>query len=213
MNYNETSHMDYNNMNYNHGQYPSPPQAGDTHQTFMNHHENDNMQDEMDPNQERVLNWLTPGGQSFPGQQTGFPGHGQPGGFPGGPWPGQGHTGGPHPGGTWPGQPSFPGQPGGPQHGQPGGPHPSQPGGTAVAPTTPPPNFTPQQPTHQAFAIDSGAIRGCRFRFTYIWLNRDSFWFFPTFVGRNSVAGFRWSRNRWVYFGIDLNRIVSFQCF
>lgn len=108
----------------------------------------------------------------------------------------------------------FPG-PQGPFPGQgSGGPSPSFPGGqTAGAPQTPPPSFTPTQPQFQTFAIDPGAIRGCLFRFTYIWLARDAFWFYPTFVGRNSVAGFRWSGFRWVYFGIDLNRIQSFQCF
>ncbi|MBM7599662.1 hypothetical protein JOC34_002030 [Virgibacillus halotolerans] len=126
--------------------------------------------------------------QPFPGQSPGFPGQ------PGGPFPGQ-------PGGQFPGQPGgqFPGPGGG--------------GQTGGAPTTPPPSFTPAQPQFQTFAVDPGAIRGCLFRFTYIWLRRDAFWFFPTFVGRNSVAGFRWSRNRWTYFGIDLDRIQSFQCF
>ncbi|QGS67965.1 hypothetical protein CV093_02435 [Oceanobacillus sp. 143] len=149
-----------------------------------------------------------PGGpeQGFPGQPGGFPG----GGFPGGGFPGQ-------PGG-FPGQPGggqpggFPGQPGG---GQPGG-FPGQPGGgqqSGGAPTTPPPNFTPQQSQFQTFAVDPGGIRGCLFRFTYIWLRRDAFWFYPTFVGRTSVAGFRWNGFRWVYFGIDLNQIQSFQCF
>ncbi|HBS44831.1 MAG TPA: transporter, partial [Paenibacillus sp.] len=33
------------------------------------------------------------------------------------------------------------------------------------------------------------------------------------FVGRNSVAGFRWFGLFWGYFGIDLNRIRSFTCF
>ncbi|MEN2465837.1 hypothetical protein [Ornithinibacillus sp. JPR2-1] len=122
----------------------------------------------------------------------GFPGGGQTGGFfPGGPFPGQ-------PGGQFPGG-GFPGQPG---------------GGQVGAPTTPPPAFIPQQPQFQTFAIDPGAIRGCLFRFTYIWLeNGNAFWFYPTFVGRNSVAGFRWQFNRWVYFGIDLDRVASFQCF
>jgi hypothetical protein len=48
-----------------------------------------------------------------------------------------------------------------------------------------------------------------------VWLNNgNSFWFYPIFVGRNSVAGYRWRRRYgWVYFGIDLNRIRSFQCF
>lgn len=135
--------------------------------------------------------YLIPGGRppySGPGGQPGFP--------PPGPDPGGG--------------PGFPG--GGPGGGRPrpgSGPG----GGQATAPTTPPPSFTPEQPQFQTFAVDPGAIRGCLFRFTYVWLRRDSFWFYPTFVGRNSVAGFRWSRFRWVYFGIDLDRIESFQCF
>lgn len=100
-----------------------------------------------------------------------------------------------YPGGTFPSQPT---------------PHPQTGEGP---PTTPPPNFEPTQPNIQTFAVDPGAIRGCLFRFTYIWLNRDSFWFYPVFIGRQSVAGYRWRRNRWVYFGIDLDRIQSFQCF
>jgi hypothetical protein len=32
------------------------------------------------------------------------------------------------------------------------------------------------------------------------------------FVGRNSVAGWRWNGFRWVYFGVDLRRIDSFVC-
>lgn len=83
---------------------------------------------------------------------------------------------------------------------------------TSSPPNAPPPSFTPVEQQIQPFAVDPGAIRGCLYRFTYVWLNRDQFWYFPTFVGRNSVAGFRWRRNRWVYFGIDLNRIQSFQC-
>ena len=133
-----------------------------------------------------------------------FPGGGQTGGF----FPGGGQTGGQFPGGG----PGFSGQspgfPGGGFPGQPGG------GGQQGAPNTPPPNFTPQQSQFQTFAVDPGAIRGCLFRFTYIWLeNGNSFWFYPTFVGRNSVAGFRWRGFGWAYFGIDLDRVRSFQCF
>ena len=129
-------------------------------------------------------------------RQLNFPG------FPGGQFPG--FPGGQPQGGGFPGQPGnqFPGQMPSPGGGQSSGP-----------PNSPPPSFTPTEQQIQTFAVDPGAIRGCLFRFTYIWLNRDSFWFFPTFVGRNSVAGFRWNRNRWVYFGIDLNRIQSFQCY
>ncbi len=119
----------------------------------------------------------------------GFPGG--PGGFPGGP-------------GGVPGSPGgFPGGPGGsPGGGQAGGP-----------PSSPPPAFVPQeQPT--AFAVDPGGIRGCMYRFTYIWLiDGRSFWFYPVFLGRNSIAGWRWSRRRgWVYYGMDLRQIRSFRC-
>ncbi|MFE8697775.1 hypothetical protein ACFYKT_15655 [Cytobacillus sp. FJAT-53684] len=84
-------------------------------------------------------------------------------------------------------------------------------------PSSPPPTFTPQmqqQSSFSTFAVDPGSIRGCLRRFTFIWLeNGRSFWFYPTFVGRTSVAGWRWRGFRWVYYGTDLNRIRSFQCF
>lgn len=120
---------------------------------------------------------------------------------------------------TFPGFPGQPGQPGG-FPGQPGG-FPGQPGGfpgtggtTQGQPTSPPPSFTPTLSQATPFAVDPGAIAGCRFRNTYVWLNNgESFWFFPTFVGRTSVAGFRWVGFKWVFFGIDTRRIRSFTCF
>ncbi|MEH6975435.1 transporter, partial [Bacillus sp. JJ675] len=44
--------------------------------------------------------------------------------------------------------------------------------------------------------------------------NGSRFWFYPVFVGRRSIAGYRWRPRqfRWVYFGIDLNEITSFSC-
>lgn len=104
----------------------------------------------------------------------------------------------------------FPGAPGSPPSGPapfPGGQQPD------AAPNVPPPAFIPEQSQFQTFAVDPGGIRGCMYRFTYVWLRRDAFWFYPTFVGRTSIAGYRWHGNRWTYFGIDLNRIESFQCF
>lgn len=80
-------------------------------------------------------------------------------------------------------------------------------------PPGPPPSFIPRQPIGP-FAVDPGAISNCRFRFTYIWPFRMiPFWFFPTFVGPRSIAGFRWTGSNWVYFGIDLREIQAFQCF
>jgi len=103
--------------------------------------------------------------------------------------------------------------------GQPPGQPPVTPGPSgAQAPSSPPPQFVPAKPQTQAqagvFAVDPGAIRRCMFRYTYIWLtNGDQFWFYPIFVGRDSVAGFRWNGFFWMYFGIDLRRIDSFTCF
>lgn len=83
----------------------------------------------------------------------------------------------------------------------------------AGPPTTPPPSFVPQQQA-QTFAVDPGGIRRCLFRFTYVWLRgREQFWYYPIFVGRNSIAGFRWTGFNWVYFGISLRQIQSFTCF
>ncbi|MGG0671163.1 hypothetical protein ABE073_21835 [Lederbergia citrisecunda] len=142
------------------------------------------------------------GGPGFPPGQggPGFPG----GGFPGGGFPGGGFPGAGFPGGGFPGAGFPPGQGG--QGGQ-------------QAPSSPPPNFTPSYPggnQAQLFAVDPGAIRGCLFRYTFVWTSRrNGFWYFPTFVGRTSVAGYRWrpSRRRWEFFGIDLNRIDQFTCF
>ncbi|XXM74069.1 hypothetical protein ACQ0QQ_09360 [Lysinibacillus sphaericus] len=138
--------------------------------------------------------------QQFPGF-PGFPG-GSPGsGFPGGP------PSAPPPGGV-PGT-GFPGGP-------PSAPPPAGGQGSQQPPPGPPPNFTPQMTAAQGgpsvLAVDPGAIRRCLFRYTYIWLRRDQFWFYPIFIGRRSIAGWRWIGWRWVYFGIDLDNIQSFTC-
>ncbi|MFN2747339.1 MULTISPECIES: hypothetical protein [Bacillus] len=80
----------------------------------------------------------------------------------------------------------------------------------------PPPSQLPQDTGGPSvFAVDPGGIRRCLFRFTYIRLrNGARFWFYPVFLGRRSIAGYRWRPRqfRWVYFGIDLNEITSFSC-
>ncbi|WP_010281532.1 hypothetical protein [Bacillus timonensis] len=101
----------------------------------------------------------------------------------------------------------------GPGGGPPFGP-PSQ-GQGGGPPTAPPPSFVPTQSQQaQAFAVDPGSIRRCLFRYTYVWLRGSGqFWFYPTFVGRRSVSGYRWNGFSWVYFGISLRQIQSFTCF
>ena len=165
--------------------------------------------------------FMTPDG--LPGMEPGFSAFQGPG-FPSDPPPGV-------PPGPGPAVPPF-GPPGGgagmgppsgfpPPFGPPSGfPPPFAPpgGGAGMGPPSgPPPSFAPPLPAEQqvgTFAVESGAIRRCLFRYTYIWLrNRQQFWAWLTFVGRRSVAGWRWTGFNWVYFGIDLNRISSFTCF
>lgn len=105
--------------------------------------------------------------------------------------------------------------------------------GRGMQPPSPPPNFTPEMPQAEAqpFAGRAEArspgggigiifpgfrrdLRGCINRFTYIWLiNGNNFWFYPIFTGRQTVEGFRWRRNAWVYDRINTNRILFFRCF
>lgn len=126
-------------------------------------------------------------------------------------------------GGLTPPRPPF-GPPGGGAGGFPGGGPGGFPGGGQGAPATPPPNFTPSKAQAQSlgapgggvstYAVDAGSLRPCRFRFVYLWLrNGNAFWAYLTFVGRNSISGFRWTGRRWVYFGIDTRRIDFFVCY
>ena len=106
-----------------------------------------------------------------------------------------------------PGDPDRP--PGGPGF-PPGGPG-FPPGGPGFEPPrSAPPSFTPLTPRS---AVDLREIRRCLNRFTFIWLrNGESFWFFPVFVSRDFVLGFRWGRRGWDFTQINLRRILFFQC-
>ncbi|MFA9558294.1 hypothetical protein ACERII_13385 [Evansella sp. AB-rgal1] len=150
--------------------------------------------------QRQFPNW----GQ-FIGGLTGMfgPGFGMPGSQPIGrpPYgpPGAGHGFPPYgpPVGPGPGAPSFPPPQVGP-------------------PTSPPPATIPtaQAANVGILAVDPGAIRGCLHRYTYVWLtNRQQFWMYPVYVGHRSISGYRWTGFNWVYFGIDVNQISSFQCY
>jgi hypothetical protein len=80
-----------------------------------------------------------------------------------------------------------------------------------VTPFLAPPSFSPPIP---AWQTGPQGIRRCMNRNTYVWLtNGRSFWFFPTFVSRSSLVGFRFSMLGWTRSFIDLRRIRSFQCF
>ncbi|WP_394232033.1 hypothetical protein [Niallia oryzisoli] len=105
------------------------------------------------------------------------------------------------------------GGPMGPPPGSPGFQGPGQ-GSQSGPPSAPPPSYVPAETQQvEGFAIDPGGIRRCLFRYTYVWLNnRQQFWFYPTFVGRTSVSGWRWTGFNWMFFGISLRQIQSFTC-
>lgn len=116
-----------------------------------------------------------------------------------------------------PGPPGFPGSsrpPGPPGFPGPSAPPPGPPGGNMQSPSPmgPPPEFTPAMTNWHP---GSGNMRSCLYRNTYVWLNnRTDFWYFPTFVSRNIIFGFRWRhRLGWVYQPLNPNSIRSFQCF
>ena len=127
----------------------------------------------------------TPGG-GFPFPGMGFPSPGS--GFPG--------IGFPSPGSSMP---------------SPGGPSSTQ---SMQAPQSAPPQHIPPKPASvSTFMVEPALIAPCRFRFTYVWLrNGSQFWFYPIIIGRNSVGGFIWNRNRWVYHALDTRLIDAVSC-
>lgn len=147
----------------------------------------------------------SPSGQRF---NQFFPPFNPPGSFPMNPPP---PPGGP---GSFPMNPPPPGP--GPGGGPGGGPGPGG-GGNSPMPMGPPPAFSPQMPMLQSqsqYQSGSSGIRRCIYRNTFIWQrNGNSFWFFPTFVTRNDILGFRWGRFGWVPSTVNRNSILTFQCF
>lgn len=118
---------------------------------------------------------------------------------------------------TGPGYPVYPGsqQQHGSHHQSP--PRPPQ-GQHQGSPPGPPPTKAPvkSQKSGEANlkAVDPGALRPCIYRYVYIWPRRGkSFWAWLTYIGRESASGYKWNGHRWIYFGIDLRDIQSFQCY
>ena len=154
---------------------------------------------------------------STPGRSPGGPGMNPPPGRPPGGGPGMNPPPGRPPGGG-PGMNPPPGRPpgGGPGvNPPPGGPPGGGPGMNPPPggpPPAPPPSFSPPIPAAQ---FSSSGISSCLFRNTYLWFWNDrSFWFYPTFIGRQTIFGYRWSNRRgWIYRVINRSEIRSFQCF
>lgn len=65
-------------------------------------------------------------------------------------------------------------------------------------------------------AVDPGAIKPCLYRYVYIWprgRRQQPYWMYVTYIGRESVAGWRYNGRYWVYYSTDLRSIESFYCY
>lgn len=88
----------------------------------------------------------------------------------------------------------------------------SQYGGTSPfrPPFSPNPPFGPPQ---GAPWQNTQRFRRCMNRMSFVTLNnRSSFWFYPTDIRRGRLAGFRFRRNRWEPYSIDVSRILRINC-
>ncbi len=148
-----------------------------------NHHHNHNIGSQLRPFRPYPPNNFRPPRPQRPPQSPGFPI--PPGQFPEPPFP--------------PGPPMPPQQP--------------EPGYGNRKPYGPPPRQIPERADFGPRAVDPGGIMNCLYNYTYVWLvNGSSFWFFPTFVGEKSIAGYRWGFFGWSYLGFDLKLIDFFTC-
>ncbi|PKM50441.1 MAG: hypothetical protein CVV02_11680 [Firmicutes bacterium HGW-Firmicutes-7] len=113
-------------------------------------------------------------------------------------------------------RPPFDTIPGRPSPGRPSPGRPPQGPSQGRMPQGPPPDRIPRRSLGgpSLYAVDPGAIWNCRYKYTYIWLEDGrSFWSWLVFVGRRSIAGYRWVGYGWVYFGTDLDNISDFVCY
>lgn len=133
------------------------------------------------------------------------------------------------PPGTPPSKPHTQGQPPKPNHSNNNNNSFGKPTPSSAAPTSPPPNFTPNEiqgttlKTNQNTAksqgsnlkaVDPGAVFPCLYRYAYLWPNLGpGYWMYVTYIGKSSIAGWRYYRHRWVYYSTDLRSIRSFYCY
>lgn len=98
-------------------------------------------------------------------------------------------------------------------------------GGQGGSPMGPPPAYIPAKNDAKVQSLSSssgvntksvsgGSLRPCLYRFTYIWQsNGRSYWAYLTRIDPRSASGWRWLGFRWVFFGVDTNKIDSFVCY
>ena len=96
------------------------------------------------------------------------------------------------------------------------------PSGPGFAALQAPPEGLPDAPPAQIPAktaearhrsVSACAMSGCVGRHTYIWLkNGAGFWLYPTYSGKRSLSGYRWTLKGWIFAGVILDWIDFFQC-
>lgn len=65
------------------------------------------------------------------------------------------------------------------------------------------------------YAVSSKALACCLDKLTYIWQNDGKeYWTYIFYLDQVCFVGWRWEEhvNDWVYFGIDISKIIAFSC-
>jgi len=58
---------------------------------------------------------------------------------------------------------------------------------------------------------ERSALAGCMGRTMYVWLRCGrSFWFYPEYIGRSTLAGYAWTHGRWTYTGFSIFSVEFF---
>ncbi|QEK11878.1 hypothetical protein FQB35_05565 [Crassaminicella thermophila] len=58
------------------------------------------------------------------------------------------------------------------------------------------------------------AIRNCKFKYTYIWLNNGlQFWTKPILINKNFIYCWIWNNLCWIYQKLAITDIHSFMCY
>ena len=84
--------------------------------------------------------------------------------------------------------------------------------GPQTKPDAPPPPDIPLKPI-SAQRVSGDAMKPCFNRPTYVWMtDGGSFWFYPTYIRSDTLAGWRFTDRGWAYTGLDTGSVDQFTC-
>ncbi|MDR0958226.1 MAG: hypothetical protein LBM16_03340 [Clostridiales bacterium] len=75
-----------------------------------------------------------------------------------------------------------------------------------------PPIYAPSEQNSHAF-IGANSMRSCLGNYAYVWLKSgESFWLYVTYIGRQSIYGYKWTYFGWAYSAVNVFMIRRFFC-